>query len=891
MSSACPGCEYVGSDSNLKRHWENSPTCGQYYEDLLLDPPLDRARSSSLDPPSEDDVMDIDEDASSDADQRHLDLGPQADATEDSEDAALASGVRWVSPYPGDGPTMLRREKSRFERRRDDQRARGENPFSPFANEKDWELGKWMAQNLSKRQINELLKTAHVSFCFRRGRTQDADSAQMRDAGVGFHNAYSLHQLVDALPTGAPWKYELITISGDADADGETPKEVVELWLRDTLEVTKDLFDNPAFRNVFALEPELVFADGDSKNRIVDEAWTADWWHVLQVSLGGGLGVWLLSVMRQRTLDEKNGPGGVAAKLMVSSDKTTLTMFRGNKQAWPVYLTIGNIMKSHRRKASSHATVLIGYLPVADLKFIKDEDKRRMAHYDLFHSCMRKVFAPLIQAGLRGVEMVCPDGGVRRVFPIVGAYMADYPEQCLVCCTKSTRCPICTVPAKDMGEGKRHPYRDKEETLTAMLLARGSMAPDYYYADGIRPTFDPFWAELPHCNIFRCVTADVLHEVHKFWWDHVRKWVENAFGARELDARYMALAPFAGLQHFAGGISKMQKTTMKEHKQMEKGFLPLVASASNRALVRATRGMMEFVYLVQLHAQTPAVSVHGKDGVRAALQLFHDNKRVFVDIGARQKPSFAIPKLEKLSHYAASIVDHGSADGTNTEHTEQLHRPYCHLPFKAGNGQDYLEQMTVRMRRLEALERHAAYLDWSLNDPPSPDDAIDDDDDDDDDVPTRRGSRSAAETTTEKDEPEDEVDVAYDVSSRFFLARECPFPQVAAEDIISRHGASSFLPALKDYLRSHVRGCKITPGGRDRFDVYAQVRVRPPANPYMPNQTKLERIRTTPSRAAGARKREKPGCFDPALVRVPYEGQRERRIERKSAIGVETSDH
>ncbi|KDQ14714.1 hypothetical protein BOTBODRAFT_84964, partial [Botryobasidium botryosum FD-172 SS1] len=138
--------------------------------------------------------------------------------------------------------------------------------------------------------------------------------------------------------------------------------------------------------------------------------------------------------------------GATVVPVILASDETRLTNLAGNKTAYPLYITVGTIDKSVQRKPSNHATILLGYLPTTTLSVFSDKT-RSAKDNSLFHICMSHILKPLVEAGKQGLSMQCPDGEMRWAFPILAAYVADFPEQCLVTCTRQNRCPKCLVPA------------------------------------------------------------------------------------------------------------------------------------------------------------------------------------------------------------------------------------------------------------------------------------------------------------------------------------------------------------------------------------------------------------------------------------------------------------
>ncbi|KAJ6623824.1 hypothetical protein B0H10DRAFT_2213196 [Mycena sp. CBHHK59/15] len=307
---------------------------------------------------------------------------------------------------------------------------------------------------------------------------------------------------------------------------------------------------------------------------------------------------------------------------------------------------------------------------------------------------------------------------------------------------------------------------------------------------------------------------------------------------------------------------------------MEKVYLGVLANATEPRVQLAVRGVLDFTYYAHFETHCDE-SLAQMDAAWAA---FHDNKAVFIDLEIREH--FNINKIHKLKHYIDSIRSRGTADGYNTENTERLHIDLAKVGYKATNKKAYTQQMTVWLRRQEAVHKFGSYLQWavpgyiaepasdvdpkieeeSMEPPVEPDFQVPDDSDDD----------------------EGELDVpqaARPTIPVYAVAKNPDFPNLTAASISTDFHTPDFLENLTDFLTDNSIIPTLAPSTATFFAVYKHISLTLPTASEVTSHIVLDKIRAVKAQSmqmtSKGIKPVKAGQFDTILVRThpPVDGE------------------
>jgi len=216
------------------------------------------------------------------------------------------------------------------------------------------------------------------------------------------------------------------------------------------------------------------------------------------------------------------------------SDQTHLTNFSGDKKAWPVYMTIGNILSRTRNSPAKMPILLLALLPVPP-KFTGESaranEAQRQTNADTLRAVFDLVLAPSQPVAQEGMVMDCADGKTRLCFHILSAWIADHAEHAALQGIGSKSCPKCKDPCEELGGNPRRIY----ETGDYMRYREKALWHEPAEAAGIGEYFQQFGVKIGH-NVFIGLDPvsqadlhkpDLLHNMYLGLFKHMMEWVEG----------------------------------------------------------------------------------------------------------------------------------------------------------------------------------------------------------------------------------------------------------------------------------------------------------------------------------------------------------------------------
>ena len=201
-----------------------------------------------------------------------------------------------------------------------------DNAFQPFRDETDYAYAHWLYESdLSKGAVQRMLVNPSLSKLH---------------TLLSFHSAEEWLSKIQKIPYGPMGIWQVTTFETTPRYPGSPCKEY-RLLYRDIVGVIRFLLGHEPFKDDLVYAP--VRHTNQAECRVFTELHTANWWWETQ---------------------EKLPPGATVVPLLTATDKTALTQHRGDLKSWPVYMTIGNLLRATRRNQKRPGLILIGFLPI-----------------------------------------------------------------------------------------------------------------------------------------------------------------------------------------------------------------------------------------------------------------------------------------------------------------------------------------------------------------------------------------------------------------------------------------------------------------------------------------------------------------------------------------------
>ena len=335
--------------------------------------------------------------------------------------------------------------------------------------------------------------------------------------------------------------------------------------------------------------------------------------------------------------------------IILFSDATHLTNFSGDKKAWPVYMTIGNMRSDVRQSHKSHALALIALLPVP-LKFRKLRAADHRAQQERNHHVMQSVIGYLLSSvdiqKDRSFVALCADGNKRRIYPRLASWIADFPEHITWQGLKDKQCLWCELPSGQFGLWPVPTTNSRDSRLYRQLYFQNTLlSVASLESAGVKVRENALWNL--GINLSELPKPDLLHTILLGVLQHLLEWLHEflkVIGRMPLFNRvWLSVPPYQQLSRPSKAYEEVSNWQGKEILQMARFLLSVLYVTLRRQpdafrrdmqdCLKATRGLLHFHFYSTYPMQDESTLVNMDD----ALAVFHAHKDVFRRFRATKK--------------------------------------------------------------------------------------------------------------------------------------------------------------------------------------------------------------------------------------------------------------
>ena len=109
---------------------------------------------------------------------------------------------------------------------------------------------------------------------------------------------------------------------------------------------------------------ELCRVYNQNEDRVYNEMHTGDWWWKQQI---------------------EHPPEAIIIPILLSSDKTVMSLSHGDQTLWPVYITIGNLDSKTQRSQTRLGILLLGSIPSVHKRSKDGNNKNQDLKAKIYH--------------------------------------------------------------------------------------------------------------------------------------------------------------------------------------------------------------------------------------------------------------------------------------------------------------------------------------------------------------------------------------------------------------------------------------------------------------------------------------------------------------------------